>query len=64
MLAGTISMAMGEYVSVNTQKIHKKWRLLSRRQHLPMIMKRSVAVVQKYVNQGISKPLAQQATGK
>lgn len=23
MLAGTISMAMGEYVSVNTQKIHK-----------------------------------------
>lgn len=33
MLAGTISMAMGEYVSVNTQKDSQKMAIARKRRH-------------------------------
>lgn len=65
MLAGTISMAMGEYVSVNTQKDSQKMAITKQKAALADDYEAEASlVVQKYVNQGISKPLAQQATGK
>ena len=63
MLAGTISMAMGEYVSVNTQKDSQKMAITKQKAALADDYEAEASlVVQKYVNQGISKPLAQQAT--
>ena len=63
MLAGTISMAMGEYVSVNTQKDSQKMAITKQKAALADYYEAEASlVVQKYVNQGISKPLAQQAT--
>ncbi|MDC6074569.1 VIT1/CCC1 transporter family protein [Lactiplantibacillus plantarum] len=63
MLAGTISMAMGEYVSVNTQKDSQKIAITKQKAALADDYEAEASlVVQKYVNQGISKPLAQQAT--
>ena len=62
MLAGTISMAMGEYVSVNTQKDSQKMAITKQKAALADDYEAEASlVVQKYVNQGISKPLAQQA---
>lgn len=63
MIAGTVSMAMGEYVSVNTQK--------DAQQHTVEIEKRALAnhyeeefasVKQKFLDSGISEGLAQKAT--
>ncbi|WP_158178914.1 VIT1/CCC1 transporter family protein [Lactiplantibacillus plantarum] len=63
MLAGTISMAMGEYVSVNTQKDSQKMAITKQKEALADDYEAEASlVVQKYVDQGISKPLAQQAT--
>jgi VIT1/CCC1 family predicted Fe2+/Mn2+ transporter len=63
MLAGTISMAMGEYVSVNTQKDAQKMAISHQRAALKDDYDGQVAMVtKKYVDQGISTPLAQQAT--
>jgi len=63
MLAGTISMAMGEYVSVNTQKDAQKMAISRQRAALKDDYAGQVAMVtKKYVDQGISTPLAQQAT--
>ncbi|TYA03391.1 VIT family protein [Lactobacillus sp. CAB1-7] len=63
MLAGTISMAMGEYVSVNTQKDSQKMAITKQKAALADDYEAEASlVVQKYVGQGISKPLAQQAT--
>ncbi|QAS31040.1 VIT family protein [Lactiplantibacillus plantarum] len=63
MLAGTISMAMGEYVSVNTQKDSQKMAITKQKAALADDYEAEASlVVQKYVDQGISKPLAQQAT--
>lgn len=63
MLAGTISMAMGEYVSVNTQKDSQKMAITKQKAALADDYEAEASlVVQKYVNQGISKQLAQQAT--
>lgn len=65
MLAGTISMAMGEYVSVNTQKDSQKMAITKQKAALADDYEAEASlVVQKYINQGISKPLAQQATRK
>ncbi|MFC6181778.1 VIT1/CCC1 transporter family protein [Lactiplantibacillus daowaiensis] len=63
MLAGTISMAMGEYVSVNTQKDAQKMAITHQKAALEQDYDREAAMVkQKYVDQGISEPLAAQAT--
>ncbi|AYE58924.1 VIT family protein [Lactiplantibacillus plantarum] len=63
MLAGTVSMAMGEYVSVNTQKDSQKMAITKQKAALADDYEAEASlVVQKYVDQGISKPLAQQAT--
>lgn len=63
MLAGTISMAMGEYVSVDTQKDSQKMAITKQKAALADDYEAEASlVVQKYVDQGISKPLAQQAT--
>jgi len=63
MLAGTISMAMGEYVSVNTQKDSQKMAITEQQSALDEDYDGQVnMVVQKYVDQGISEPLARQAT--
>ncbi|WP_137626329.1 VIT1/CCC1 transporter family protein [Lactiplantibacillus pingfangensis] len=63
MLAGTISMAMGEYVSVNTQKDAQKMAIKRQKAALETDYEHeSKMVMQKYVDQGISAPLAQQAT--
>ncbi|AVK63934.1 hypothetical protein C5Z26_07350 [Lactobacillus sp. CBA3606] len=63
MLAGTISMAMGEYVSVNTQKDAQKMAIQRQKKALSQHYDDEVAMVtKKYVDQGISAPLAAQAT--
>jgi len=63
MLAGTISMAMGEYVSVNTQKDAQKMAIKRQKAALADDYDaESAMVTQKYVDQGISVPLAKQAT--
>jgi VIT1/CCC1 family predicted Fe2+/Mn2+ transporter len=54
---------MGEYVSVNTQKDSQKMAITKQKAALADDYEAEASlVVQKYVNQGISKPLAQQAT--
>lgn len=63
MLAGTISMAMGEYVSVNTQKDSQKMAIQHQKQALADDYDAEAKMVtDKYVELGISEPLAQQAT--
>ncbi|MFB9768958.1 VIT1/CCC1 transporter family protein [Lactiplantibacillus modestisalitolerans] len=63
MLAGTISMAMGEYVSVNTQKDSQKMAITNQKQALANDYDGEADwVTQKYVKQGISAPLAKKAT--
>ncbi|MFD1126543.1 VIT family protein [Lentilactobacillus raoultii] len=63
MLAGTVSMAMGEFVSVNTQKDSQKNAITQQRQALESSYDHEYgAVRQKLVSDGISTELAEQAT--
>ena len=63
MLAGTISMAMGEYVSVNTQKDSQKMAIEHQKQALADDYNgQADLVAEKYIKQGISEPLARKAT--
>ena len=62
-LAGMISMCMGEYVSVSTQKDSQKMALISERQRLDdQYQEESNYVQQKYEDQDIDPKLAKQAT--
>lgn len=62
-LAGTISMCMGEYVSVSTQKDSQKMALIQERQRLENQYQGEFDYVQKkYEDQDISPELAKQAT--
>lgn len=63
MLAGTVSMAMGEYVSVNAQKDAQQQAILIEKNALKNNYADTCTYVQqKYEAQGISKELASQAT--
>lgn len=63
MLAGTVSMAMGEYVSVNAQKDAQEQAVSVERNALKNdYASRYAFVQQKYEEQGISAQLAKQAT--
>lgn len=63
MLAGTVSMAMGEYVSVSTQKDSEKQAIAQEKSHLALNYDQEFQMVkQKYLDQGIKEELAQQAT--
>ena len=62
-LAGMISMCMGEYVSVSTQKDSQKMALISERQRLDdQYQEEFNYVQQKYEDQDIDSKLAKQAT--
>ena len=62
-LAGMISMCMGEYVSVSTQKDSQKMALISERQRLDdQYQEEFDYVQQKYEDQDIDPKLAKQAT--
>lgn len=62
-LAGMISMCMGEYVSVSTQKDSQKMALISERQRLDdQYQEEFNYVQQKYEDQDIDLKLAKQAT--
>ena len=62
-LAGMISMCMGEYVSVSTQKNSQKMALISERQRLDdQYQEEFNYVQQKYEDQDIDPKLAKQAT--
>lgn len=62
-LAGMISMCMGEYVSVSTQKDSQKMALISERQRLDdQYQEEFNYVQQKYEDQNIDPKLAKQAT--
>lgn len=62
-LAGMISMCMGEYVSVSTQKDSQKMALISERQRLDSQYQKEFDYVQKkYEDQDIDPQLAKQAT--
>lgn len=63
MLAGTVSMAMGEYVSVNSEKDSQKMAVIKQKQALDQKYNSEFNFVkQKYLNQGIEEVLAQKAT--
>lgn len=63
MLAGTVSMAMGEYVSVNTQKDSQKKAIIEQKLALENDFQREFQLVEnKFLKQGIKKELAQKAT--
>ena len=62
-LAGMISMCMGEYVTVSTQKDSQKMALISERQRLDdQYQEEFNYVQQKYEDQDIDPKLAKQAT--
>ena len=62
-LAGMISMCMGEYVSVSTQKDSQKMALISERQRVDdQYQEEFNYVQQKYEDQDIDPKLAKQAT--
>ncbi|BAP85062.1 membrane protein [Paucilactobacillus hokkaidonensis JCM 18461] len=62
-LAGTISMAMGEYVSVNTQKDSQKMAIIEQKERLAENYDLEFDFVkQKFIQQGINADLSQQAT--
>ncbi len=64
-LAGMISMCMGEYVSVSTQKDSQKMALISERQRLDDQYQQEFDYVQKkYEAQDIDPKLAKQATSE
>lgn len=63
MLAGTVSMAMGEYVSVNTQKDAQKRAVIQQKQALKDNYNKEFDFVkQNYLKQGINEHLAEKAT--
>lgn len=63
MLAGTVSMAMGEFVSVNTQKDSERNAITTQKQALADSYDNEFNTVKdKLVTDGISTDLAQQAT--
>lgn len=63
MLAGTVSMAMGEYVSVNSQRDGEKNAVIKESRALDNDYDQELAFIQnKYVQTGISPELAAQAT--
>lgn len=63
MLAGTVSMAMGEYVSVNTQKDSQRRAIMAEQERLDDDYDGEFNFIrQKYINSGISPDLAHQAT--
>ncbi|WDF83505.1 VIT family protein [Lacticaseibacillus pabuli] len=65
MLAGTISMAMGEYVSVYAQRDAEKRAVADETVRLKVNPQaEQVYVTDKYVATGISRPLATQATSE
>lgn len=65
MLAGTVSMAMGEYVSVNTQKDAQRRAIMNQKDALANSYDDEFNFVkQKYVNEGIDPQLAEQATNE
>ena len=62
-LAGTISMCMGEYVSVSTQKDSQRMALVAEKERLAEDYQGEFNYVkQKYLDQDIAPDLAQQAT--
>lgn len=62
-LAGMISMAMGEYVSVSTEKDSQKMALIEEKQRLADNYQREFDYVKsKFLNHDIDPKLAQQAT--
>lgn len=65
MIAGTVSMAMGEYVSVNTQKDAQQHTVQLEKLALKNDYDKEFATVkQKFLNSGISDKLAQKATSE
>ena len=63
MLAGTVSMAMGEYVSVNTQKDSQKKATIEQKLALKNDFQREFQLVEnQFLKQGIKKELAKKAT--
>lgn len=65
MLAGTVSMAMGEYVSVNTQKDAQRRAIMNQKEALADHYDDEFNFVkQKYVGDGIDPQLAEQATSE
>lgn len=63
MLAGTVSMAMGEYVSVNTQKDAQKKAVIEQKSALSLDYQGEFNYVkQRYLKQGIKEELAEKAT--
>lgn len=63
MLAGTISMAMGEYVSVNTQKDSQKMAIITQKERLRDDYQGEYDFVrQKFIEQDISPELSTEAT--
>ena len=63
MLAGTVSMAMGEYVSVSTQKDSEKQAVAEEKSRLKLNYEHEFELVkQNYLAQGIRPDLAQKAT--
>lgn len=62
-LAGTISMAMGEYVSVNTQKDSQKMAIIQEKKRLNDNYDHEFKFIQqKFIDQEISYNLSQKAT--
>ncbi|WP_281165338.1 VIT1/CCC1 transporter family protein [Liquorilactobacillus sicerae] len=65
MLAGTVSMAMGEYVSVNTQKDSQKKAVIEQKLSLENDFEKQFEFVkQRYLDQGIKEELAEKATSE
>ncbi|KRM85215.1 VIT1/CCC1 transporter family protein [Liquorilactobacillus vini] len=65
MLAGTVSMAMGEYVSVNTQKDSQKKAVIEQKLSLENDFEKQFEFVkQRYLEQGIKEELAEKATSE
>ncbi|WP_057875227.1 VIT1/CCC1 transporter family protein [Liquorilactobacillus aquaticus] len=63
MLAGTVSMAMGEYVSVNTQKDAQKRAVIRQKRALEHNYQKEFEFVKhNYLKQGIDEQLAEKAT--
>ncbi|KRN27187.1 VIT1/CCC1 transporter family protein [Liquorilactobacillus mali] len=65
MLAGTVSMAMGEYVSVNAQKDAQKKAIIQQKSALSLNYSGEVAYVKnKYMSKGIQPELASRAASE
>ncbi|WP_461239949.1 VIT1/CCC1 transporter family protein [Paucilactobacillus sp. N302-9] len=65
MLAGTISMAMGEYVSVSTQKDSQKMAIITQQARLKENYQEEFNIVkQRFLDQEIAPELAQDATSE